>query len=145
MKVKVSGSIKLTLLKNGKKIEERKVKNLVVNSGLNHIADQLSDSPDESAMSYMAIGTGTTAPTSSDTALESEVARVALTSKTDSGSELTYVGEFGEGVGTGAITEAGIFNASSGGTMLARQVFSAINKGASDTLRIEWTISFSAS
>jgi len=44
------------------------------------------------------------------------------------------------GYGTGAVSEAGIFNASSAGDMLARTVFSTINKAAADTLGITWTI-----
>jgi hypothetical protein len=47
---------------------------------------------------------------------------------------------YAAGTGTGAITEAGIFNASSSGTLLSHVVFSAINKGAADSLTITWTI-----
>ena len=142
--IQARGRVRIILFRNGKIIEKRESENLVVNSGLAHIADQLSASPDETAMSHMAIGTGTTAPTADDTALESEVARVALESRTDSGANIVYKAEFGAGTGTGAITEAGIFNASTGGTMLARDTFGAINKGSNDVLRIEWTITFQA-
>jgi hypothetical protein len=51
-----------------------------------------------------------------------------------------YVATFSAGTGTGAITEAGIFNASSAGTLLCRTVFSVINKGALDTLVITWKV-----
>lgn len=47
---------------------------------------------------------------------------------------LAHVATFAAGTGTGALTEAGIFNASSAGTMLNRVVFATVNKGASDTL-----------
>ena len=50
---------------------------------------------------------------------------------------------FAAGSGTGAITEAGVFNASSGGTMLCRTVFSVVNKGADDSMTITWTITVS--
>ena len=46
---------------------------------------------------------------------------------------------------TGAVTEAGIFNAASGGTMLCRTVFSVVNKGADDSLSVTWTITLTAS
>jgi hypothetical protein len=55
----------------------------------------------------------------------------------------TYVASFPAGTGTGAVTEAGIFNASSGGTMLCRTVFSVVNKGADDAMSITWTITVS--
>lgn len=118
----------------------RQIKNLVVTAGKQHIADQLSSSPGGAAMSHMAIGTGTTAANAADTTLETELDRNALTSRTDSGAVVTYVGDWAAGDGTGAITEAGILNAASSGTLLARSVFSVINKGASDTLQVTWTV-----
>ncbi len=117
------------------------VDNLVVDTGKAHIADQLSSSPGGSAMSHMAVGTGSTAPAAGDTTLGTEIDRNALTSRTDATNVVTYVGTWAAGDGTNsAITEAGIFNSSSSGTMLARATFIAINKGASDTLAITWTV-----
>lgn len=123
--------------------EERKGHNLVVTTGLAHIADQLSSSPGQGAMSHMAVGTGATAANAADTTLGTELDRNALTSRTDSGAVVTYVGTWSAGDGTGAITEYGIFNASSSGTMLARYVASVINKAAADTLVVTWTVTFS--
>jgi hypothetical protein len=50
---------------------------------------------------------------------------------------------FGPGINTGAITEAGLFNVSSAGTMFARQIFSVVNKGAGDTLVVTWQVALS--
>ena len=94
-------------------------------------------------MSHMAIGTGSTAAAASDAALGSEAGRVSLTSTTVSSNEVEYVATFGAGTGTGAITEAGIFNASSSGTLLCRTVFSVVNKGSSDSMTITWTVTVS--
>jgi hypothetical protein len=89
----------------------------------------------------MAIGTGATAPAAANTALGTEIDRNATTSITDAANVVTYLGNWAAGDGTNsAIAEAGIFNASSVGTMLARATFTAINKGASDTLAITWTV-----
>lgn len=129
--------------KYGRYKARRKVKNLVTTVGKNHIADQLSSSPGESAMSHMAIGTGATAANVADTTLQTELDRNALTSRTDAAAVVTYVGDWAAGDGTGAITEAGILNNSSGGTLLARVVFSAVNKAAADTLKITWTVTIS--
>ena len=121
--------------------ETRETDNLVVDAGEAHIADRLSSSPSGAAMGWMAIGTGATAAAFGNTALGAEIDRNATTSITDSANVVTYVGNWAAGDGTNsAITEAGIFNAASTGTMLARAVFSAINKGASDTLAITWTV-----
>ena len=128
-------------------IEEQTVKNLVVTTGLNHIADRLGASSPATRMSHMEVGTGSTAAAAGDTALGSAIAssRVALTSQTVSTNTVEYVGDFPAGTGTGAVTEAGVFNASSGGTMLCRTVFSVVNKAAADTLKITWTLTVSDS
>jgi len=134
---------------DGKLKDEEIVMNTVTEAGDAHVADQLASSHDEAEMSHMAIGTGTTAADPSDTALENELDRNALTSRTQGSgaddNDVIYVGDWAAGDGTGAITEAGIFNAASGGTMLCRAVFSAKNKGANDTLKITWTFTCGSS
>lgn len=122
-------------------------RNLIVTVGKNHVADQLSDQG-EAAMGYMAIGTGTNSAAAGDTALQVELDRNALTSKTQGtggdANKVTYIGDWPPGDGTGAITEAGIFNSPSAGTMLSRSVFAVKNKGASDSLTITWVLTISA-
>ena len=131
---------KLTIALNDEIVQE--VPNLVVTAGKEYVASRMKDTSD-SAMSHMAIGTGSTAAAAGNTALGSESARTALTSTTVSGADIVYVDTFAAGTGTGAITEAGIFNASSGGDMLCRTVFSVVNKGASDAMTITWTVTVS--
>ena len=135
---------KLTVeIKNDKGvvIETREVKNLVVDDGLEYIADRMKNN--STVMSHMAIGTGSTAAAASDTALGTEAARQALTSTTVTANAVAYVASFAAGTGTGAITEAGILNAASSGTLLCRTVFSVVNKGASDSMTITWTVTIS--
>jgi hypothetical protein len=118
----------------------RESDNLIVTVGKNGIADQLVASPTISKPGWMAVGTGSTAPAAGDTALGTEIDRNALTSKTRSTNVVTMVGDWAAGDATNAaLAEAGIFDASSAGTMYARATFTAINKGASDTLSITWT------
>lgn len=121
--------------------------NLVVTTGKNHIADQLSDKG-EAAMSHMAIGTGTTAAVATDAALGTEIDRNALTSKTQgTGSDankVTYVASWAAGDGTGAITEAGIFNSASAGQMLNRSVFPVKNKESGESMTLTWILTISA-
>lgn len=137
--LKVTGALKVQIFdKAGKLKEERELKNLVVTSGKTFIAARVVGTP--TAMSNMAVGAGSTPASASDTALGSELGRVALTSSTSATNVVTYVATFGAGVGTGAVTEAGIFNAGSGGTMLCRTVFSVINKGADDAMSVTWQI-----
>lgn len=115
------------------------VHNLITNVGRNGIMDQLLASPTISKPSHMAIGTGTTAPAAGDTTLQTELDRNALTSKNRATNVVTMVGDWAAGDGTGAITEAGIFDAATTGNLYARATFSVINKAAGDTLSITWT------
>ena len=128
--------------KNGLVKDTREVKNLVVQAGLDFIASRMKDTTAD-VMSHMGIGTGSSAAASSDTTLGTEAARQALTSTTVNNNAVSYVASFAAGTGTGAITEAGILNAASGGTLLCRTVFSVVNKGASDSMTITWTITIS--
>ena len=128
--------------KDGKVKDSREVKNLVVSDGLDFIASRMKDAT-ATAMSHMAIGTGATAAASGDSALGTEAARQALTSTTVNNNAVSYVASFAAGTGTGAITEAGVLNAASSGTLLCRTVFSVVNKGASDSMTITWTITIS--
>ena len=136
--LKLTGNLKIAL--NGETVQE--VKNLVVTDGKEYVASRMKDAT-ATAMSHMAIGTGSTAASASDATLETEAGRVSLTSTTVTSNEVEYVATFGAGTGTGAITEAGIFNASSGGTLLCRTVFSVVNKGSSDSMTITWTVTVS--
>ncbi len=119
----------------------RVIHNTVPANGLAHVADQLSAAPGQAAMGWMAVGTGTP----SATLLGTEVDRNALTSATDAGAVVTYVGDWAAGDATAAITEAGIFNVvtANTATMLCSASFAAVNKGASDTLKITWTLTLS--
>jgi hypothetical protein len=140
--IKMTGNLKLVLTdEHGNVKQEEEIKNLVVTVGKNFIASRMKDAT-ATAMTHMEVGTGTTAAAVGDTALQTAVAssRVTLTSTTVTTNNVAYVASFPAGTGTGALTEAGLFNASSSGTMLCRTVFSVINKGAADTLGITWTV-----
>jgi hypothetical protein len=131
---------RLTIVINDEVVQE--INNLVVTTGKGYVASRMKDAT-ATAMSHMAVGTGSTAAAAGDTALGSESARVALTSTTVSGADVVYVATFGAGTGTAALTEAAVLNASSSGTMLCRTVFPVVNKGASDSMTITWTVTAS--
>ena len=131
----------LTIAVNNEVIQE--TNNLVVSVGKEWVADRMADA--NTVMTHMAIGTGTTAAAAGDTALGTELDRNALTVSggTVSTNTIQYACTWAAGDGTGAITEAGIFDASSAGDMLARTVFDVVNKGAADSMTITWTITVS--
>lgn len=142
-KIKAIGSVDFKLTKEDGTIEKWEIQNLVVTVGRNHIADQLAGQL-EAAMSHMAIGEGTDPQIVGDTALQSEVSRKVYASK-DQGTgadanKVIYAANWAAGEGTGAITEAGMFNSATAGTMLTRTTFQVKNKGAGDSLSIQWTL-----
>jgi hypothetical protein len=135
---KMKGHLAIAI--NNEVVQE--VPNLVVTAGKNYVASRMKDGT-ANAMSHMAIGTGSSAAAAANTALGSEADRNSLTSTTVSAGTVTYVATFDAGEGTGAITEAGLLNASSGGTMLCRTVFAVVNKGSQDSMTITWSVTVS--
>ena len=131
---------RLTISINDEVVQE--IDNLVVTTGKGYVASRMKDAT-TTAMSHMAVGTGSTAAAAGDTTLGGESARVALASTAVSGAVVTYVANFPAGTGTAALTEAAILNASSSGTMLCRTVFAVVNKSASDSMAIQWQITAS--
>lgn len=141
--LKIVGEPTFTLYDNKGNIKQQFTKpNLVVATGKNLIADRLIGTS-SAVMSHMAVGTSNTSLDTSNTQLASQLgARVSLTaSRTD--NVITYTCTFGEGVATGALVEAGVFNASTSGTMLCRTTFPVLNKEATDTLTINWNVTIS--
>lgn len=140
--VKATGHVKFELFgPDGMRKLIHEVNNLVVTVGKNYIAGRMaSNTP--TIMGYMAVGSSATAPAVGDTALGGELGRVALTSGIAAGNVVTYIATFPAGTGTGAINEAGIFDAAAVGNMLAHVIATAgvINKGAGDSLTVTWTV-----
>ena len=131
----------------GALVEERQIKNLVVTVGKNYIANRMQATSVQTVMNTMAIGTNSTTPAVGNTTLGVEAGRVALASFSASGNQVTATATFPAGTGTGAITEAGIFNpssaGSSGGNMLCRTTFPVVNKAAGDSIAITWVVTIS--
>lgn len=138
--LKITGQVHLELKNEHGEVLETRVANTVVTAGKNVIAARMLAAPTKGAMSYMAVGSGTTAVSLTDTGLSVEVARVGLGSSVVAGAVLTYTATFNPGTATGTLSEAGIFNDPTIGDMLARTSFGVITKGALDTLTITWTV-----
>lgn len=124
---------------DGKVKQTESVWNTVTTAGKNGIANQLLASPTLGKPTHMAVGTGT----GGTTGLTTENDRNALTSKTAPAAVVTMVGDWAAGDATAALTEAGVFDASSSGNMWLYTSFSVINKGAADALTITWTLTIS--
>lgn len=122
------------------------ISNLVTNAGAALVAGRINGFGSPAAATYIAIGTGATAAAAGDTALQAEIAsgggsRVAGTASlvttdvTNDTAQLVATFTFSSSF---AVTESGVLNAASVGTLLARQVFSAINVVSGDSLQVTW-------
>jgi hypothetical protein len=139
----VKGALTVTVKDyQGNVKQEFDVPNLVVTVGKNYIASRMA-SNSATIMSHMAIGTGTGSPAAGDTTLGTEAGRVAVSSFSASTNTVTATATFPAGTGTGAITEAGILNGSSTGTLLCRTTFPVVNKASGDSIAITWVITVS--
>ncbi len=142
--LKATGMVHVTHTKANGEVVEFDVPNLVVTTGKNYIASKMvatTNSP--VSMTHMAIGTGTASPADGDTALGTQTGRVLLSGNSVTNNSITYTATFPAGTGTGAITEAGIFNAGTGGTMLCRTTFPVVNKASGDTIAVTWVVTVS--
>lgn len=120
--------------------------NIVTNSGKALIAGRINGVGSPVAPTYMAIGTGVTAASASDTTLQTELSGNGLSRASGTTSIVTttvtndtcqlIASWTSSSVSDVAVTEMGIFNAASSGTMLVRNVFSAYNIRTNDTFQI---------
>lgn len=117
--------------------------NIVVTAGfkgIGHLVFNSNSGVSPNTYRYIAIGSSGTAPTSADTALNSECGytRQLTSSPTYSGGVNTLTGTFtGQ---TCNAQEIGILDASSSGNLLTHQTFSNINLASSDTLTATYTV-----
>ena len=132
----------------GSWVDQRQGANLITTVGKAAIADLVGGVNSIAVFDYMALGTGTTAAAAGDTALETEITDSGLERAqgtptlvtTDTANDTLQVVYQWTASGSKAITEAGLLNAAAAGTLLAHQVFSAINVTSSDTVQITWKI-----
>lgn len=139
--ISITGHVRIDLFDSTGVIKDsREIKNLVVTTGKTFIASRMVSTVP--AMGYMELGTGTTSPVVGNTTLQTAVSgsRVNLASSSSSTNVATYTATFSAGVGTGAITEAGIFDAATAGNMLCRTVFATVTKNAADAMSVTWTL-----
>ena len=142
----------------------RQTDNLVVTNGLEAAAERLfganhaTSSATIDVFDTIGVGTDNTAVVAGDEDLTAQRAgKLEDSSVATSGTngaiiEVTFPaagsGSLQNATGTSAIVESGLFdsalNATSASNMFARQVFTAINVGESDTLTVTWTITFAS-
>lgn len=117
---------------------------IVTTAGVNYMASDFASggvTPTISGFKFHDSGTGTTAAAVGDTAMQtpSGVARVTGTPTNPSANQYRSVATIAY-VSTLAITEWGLFSASTVGTLWDRRVFSAINVVSGDSIQFTYTL-----
>lgn len=117
--------------------------NKITTAGINWIRDRINNGAADS-MTHMARGSNNTAASASDTTLNTETERDALTSTTISPEQIAYQYLEPATANNGqTFREAGLFNAASGGTMLNRWTHPDVVKSSS--IQILYTVTLTLS
>ena len=133
--------------KDNELTEYRHRKNTVVTAGRRWVLERIqSSSTPTETFNNMAIGRSTDSIGTDNTGLESEFNRTDIgtmttTNLTSNPPSWAAQTSWATDEGNTTLGEVGLFNSSSGGTMLARATFTTIDKADSNTLSITYTIS----
>lgn len=128
---------------------------VVTDAGVAYIVDAFQNIVEPENMKFHGYGTGTTAEAAGNTALVTELTtQYAVDSTRPTGTTVegataniyrTVATLSPDSGGTIAVTEHGVFSASSAGTLLDRSVFSAVNLvAASDSLQTTYEMTFTS-
>lgn len=142
------GEVEATLIKaNGVKVHYGVLSRRVVTTAfVNYVVDQLqTETSTFGDFKYHDSGVGTTAENVTDTAMETTDGESRSTGTQTESASNAYrsVGTISY-TSTKAITEHGLFNDASAGTLMDRSVFSAINVVNGDSIQFTYTLTLSA-
>jgi len=148
----IKGKIEYTLYDQEGEVKDTGLIANTITQGMDaHVADQMSDQGD-AAIGFIALGTGTGQTAASTDLATYEAGTLIALSGIQQGTaaadnDVVYSGYWEAGVGTASITEAGIFlgSAAARSDMMTYNDALSVTKGASDTLKIDWTVTFGAS
>ena len=140
--------LSMRVLRHDGKVEDLGVvcRKKVTVAFVNDLVDELQAHSGIENYKYHDYGTGTTGEDNTDTAMETACGEArTVGSQTEGASANIYktvaTHTF---AGTFAITEHGIFNASSAGTLMDRSVFAAINVVANDKIESTYQLTINA-
>jgi hypothetical protein len=151
------GYVVVTVTRDGQEIYRNEEHNLITNAGKDFISAQIGSSvaaggsaPGSTGANFIALSSDTTAPAATDTTLTGEVtdvnglARAQGTYSHTAGQATFTISKTFSATGTYTnVQKAGLFTASSSGTMMAENTFSPVSLANGDQLTITWTITLS--
>jgi len=142
--ISVSDSLEVIIDMGSSGRKVMRIDDIVTNVGISSIA-RILIGLQTLPFVYVAVGSGTTSPSTSDTSLENEVARALGTPTTErrriqnDTSVVTASFTFSSQV---TLSESGLFDSPSGGNMLCRAVFRPITVQPDETVWFRWELTF---
>ena len=138
--MEVKANVTITVERDGELVELFKVKNLITNDGLNWFRDLAGGIVGRA--DSQAVGTGTTAAASTDTALGAQVIKKTIDRRLDSDKKITFQTLILESEANGStLSEVGLFG---GDVLIARALISpTIAKDVSIQVTIAHEVEFS--
>ena len=146
--IKLKTIITEEVIRDGKTILKQVSENLTPNTGLAGFIKRMGGDVSTDGFTYLALGTGTTAATATDTTLETEItdsglARAAATvsykTTTTTGDTLQLYKSF-TATGSKNVSEIGVLNASSNGVLGGRVVKTVVPLEANDVYNVRYQI-----
>jgi hypothetical protein len=141
-----TGHVQVTVERDGVVISSYQSHNLITNAGKDFISAQLgSTSPGANGANYIALTNTAITPAAGDTTLSGEISTNGLAraqgayAHTNGQNTFTVTKTF-TATGAQSAQAAGLFTASSAGTMMAENTFTAVSLQAGDSITITWTI-----
>lgn len=148
--IKVTGRLAWELVRDGVVVQRGERDNIITTAGKTALATLLnSASAGTTLVTHMGFGSASTAVAAGDTTLGTELsgngyARVAVTRSNPSGNVIQYQATLTGITVSTTVQEAGLFSASTAGTLFAHQLTGAVTlSSASDSLQITWQVTVS--
>lgn len=146
----VAGQVNLKVVRQGKVVEDITVNNGITNAGFAVMAGLVGNTGSQTAFTYLAVGTSSTAFAASQTALIGEFSTVGLSrasatvsrvTTTQTNDTLQLLKTFTLS-GSGTVEEVGAFNDATTGTMLGRALTGTLTLVSGDELTITYKFKF---
>lgn len=133
--------------KFGDVLSDEEIGNTVTTVGIAEVAGLINEAT-SGGFKWLALGSSSTSAAAANTTLATEITAAGLGRSaatctrvtTDGSNDTARLEHTFTATTTQAVKEAGIFDSSSSGVLLARQTFTAKNMTASDTLNLKYSI-----
>ncbi len=136
--VRLNGTLKLEIIRNGQVVTSLVQPNLITNAGLNLMAGLLGGQTARPL--YVAFGDDNTTPTVDDTALSNEIGTRVSVTPTASGNICQFAASFTADAKLVDVCEVGMLTASTEGVLFNRTISEKFTVAIGDVLNLGWTI-----